>query len=297
MARCSIRLCAPPRLVARMNSRHRAATRIAASRAAAHLEREHAAERRHLPRRHFVSGMAWQSRIVHPLHRRCWSQQLRHPHRVLRLRAHPPGQRIDAAQRQPAIERRRHRAAVALRFARALEQVIVMPRDQRAADHVAVAADVLRRRVRHHVDAAIERPLQHRRGERAVAHRDHIRRRSPRQRRDASPGRRPSSADSMASRSRPAACWAASPRGHRRCLVIVDVAGLEAPLCRRPRRSPCAAPNRHRPAAMMWSPGSSPCNSAVATASPEENASASLPPSSDGEAVLERLTVGLSSRE
>ena len=150
----------------------------------AYLEREHAPERRHLPRRHFVPGVVRQSRIVHLLHRAVFAEESRHPHGVFRLRAHPPGQGIDAPQRQPAIERRRHAAAIALRFARAFEQVVLMPRDQRPADHIAVPADVLRRGVHHHVDPAIERLLQHRRGERAVADRDDVRSRQPRQRRD-----------------------------------------------------------------------------------------------------------------
>ena len=50
-----------------------------------------------------------------------------------------------------------------------------LPRNQRAADHVAVPADIFRGGMRHQVDAQFERPLQHRRGERPVAHRHHTR--------------------------------------------------------------------------------------------------------------------------
>ena len=89
--------------------------------------------------------------------------------RIVGVGAHAVGQGVDAAEGEPAIEGRRHRSAVALRTARALEQVIVVPGNERAAHHVAVAADVLGGGVAHHVDAAIERALEDGGGESAVA--------------------------------------------------------------------------------------------------------------------------------
>ena len=96
-------------------------------------------------------------------------EELRDAHGVFGLRADAPGQGVDAAKGQPAIERRRHAAAIALRLAGTLEEVIVVTGDERAADDVAVAADVFRGGVGHHVDAAIERLLEDGSGEGAVA--------------------------------------------------------------------------------------------------------------------------------
>ena len=111
---------------------------------------------------------------MHPFDGGVLLQELRDAQGVGRLGAHAPGQGIDAAQGEPAIEGRGHAAAVALRFAGAFEQVVVVAGDERAADHVAVAADVLGGGVGHHVDAAIQRPLQDGRGERAVADGDDV---------------------------------------------------------------------------------------------------------------------------
>src|ERR1043166_4847742 len=82
---------------------------------AAHLHREHAAEARHLAVRH----------------------------RVLRVARQPR----DAPAHQPAVERRRHRAAGGLDRAKAIEVgvVAIAAAHHRAAHDVAVAAEVLRR--------------------------------------------------------------------------------------------------------------------------------------------------------
>ena len=174
------------------------------------------------------------------------AQAARDPHRVLRVRAHPVRQRVDAAQRQPAIERRGHRAAIMLRAPRALEQVIVVPRDQRAADHVAVAADVLRGGVRHHVDAAVERPLQDRRRERAVADRDRVRP-GPRARSAAIAARSVifiSGFDGVSTQTSRVFGRIAARTSSR--LRHIHVRWSPAPTCRRRRRSPCAVPSRRR---------------------------------------------------
>ena len=94
--------------------------------------------------------------------------------RVVRVRAHAVGQRLDAAQREPAIERRGNRSAKRLRAAAALKQIVIVARDEHAANYIAVAADVFGGRVSHHVDAAFERPLQNGCGERAIADRDRL---------------------------------------------------------------------------------------------------------------------------
>src|ERR1022692_3293239 len=129
-ARCSIKLCVPPRLVARVKSRTFAATCIARSR----------------PPRNCNDNMP----------------------------PHPAWQRVYSAQDQPAIEGRRCRTAELLRLARPLKQVVLMFGDQRAAHHIAVPTDIFRRRVQHHVDAPLERPLEDWRSECSVAHADSI---------------------------------------------------------------------------------------------------------------------------
>ena len=70
-----------------------------------HLERKHAAESAHLPRRDFVTGMRGQSRIMHNFHARMIGQPGRDLERVFRMRAHPPRECLHAAVHEPAIER------------------------------------------------------------------------------------------------------------------------------------------------------------------------------------------------
>ena len=79
----------------------------------------------------------------------------------------PQVQRAQAAQREPGLERS---GRVALDVAAPLEHVveIVVAGDDRSELHVAVAGEVLGRRVHHHVGAELERPLQQRGEERVV---------------------------------------------------------------------------------------------------------------------------------
>ena len=109
-ARCSIRLCgaaeaggADEQPAARRDGHRLFARRRAPG-------RQHAAERRHLARGDRVPGMVRQVRdsALSPT-RGCSRRQRAIAHRVLRMRAHAVGQRVDAAQGQPAIEGRRHR--------------------------------------------------------------------------------------------------------------------------------------------------------------------------------------------
>ena len=76
-------------------------------------------------------------------------------------------QGAQAAQREPGLERP---GRVALHVAAALEHGVelVVAGDDRAELEVAVAGEVLGRRVQHHVGAELERPLEQRREERVV---------------------------------------------------------------------------------------------------------------------------------
>ena len=92
------------------------------------------------------------------------------PQRVVRMGAHPVRQRADTAANEPAVERRRHGAARGLDRADTLEDRVASPGHDGTAEHVAVAAQVLRRRVQHEVGAELEGRLEHRRGRGVVAH-------------------------------------------------------------------------------------------------------------------------------
>ena len=87
--------------------------------------------------------------------------------RVLAVLAHADGERLDPAQHEPRVERAGHRAERLLQEVEALGERVVVRRDE-AADGVAVAAEVLRRRVDDGVGAEVERLLQVRRRERVV---------------------------------------------------------------------------------------------------------------------------------
>ena len=105
---------------------------------------------------------------MHGLDRRVRLQERRDGRRVRAVRLHAPRQRRQAAHHEPAVEGRRHRAAEQLRGAQVGEGRVVVARDDRAAEHVAASAEVLRRRVHDHAAAELERPLQRRRREGVV---------------------------------------------------------------------------------------------------------------------------------
>src|ERR1035438_4226696 len=90
-----------------------------------------------------VAGMFLEAGVMDLLDRGVSLEPARHLHGILRLSAHAVRECVQAAEGQPAIERRGHRAAIALRLAGSFKQIILVPGDERAADHVAVAANIL----------------------------------------------------------------------------------------------------------------------------------------------------------
>ena len=130
-------------------------------------ERHHAAEAPHLLRRHLVAGMIGQPRIVDPRDPGVVRQHRRHLRAVVAVPVHPDGQGLDSAQGQPGVERAAGRADSVLQEGQPVGQVGVGD-DERAADHVGVAAQVLGGRVDHGVGPEGERLLQVGRGERVV---------------------------------------------------------------------------------------------------------------------------------
>ena len=89
--------------------------------------------------------------------------------RVRLVALHPQRQRLDAPQQQPGLERRQHRAGGVLQEAEPGQPFRVAVH-QDAAHAVAVAVQVLRRRVHHDVRALFQRPLEVRRREGVVHH-------------------------------------------------------------------------------------------------------------------------------
>src|SRR5438034_9903677 len=87
----------------------------------AHLEREHPRAAAHLLSRERMCGMTREPRIVHGLDTPVAFEECRQGHRVARMRAYAPRQRLDAAQHEPAIEWRWHTTARGLHGADARE--------------------------------------------------------------------------------------------------------------------------------------------------------------------------------
>ena len=112
--------------------------------------------------------MRSQAGVVHALDRWMRGEEVRHRARVRAMHGHACAQRAAAAQDQPSAERRQRRAGDVQPVRDLLRQRIVLREHQRAAEHVAVAAEILGGRMHHHVRAQRQRALQQRRGEGVV---------------------------------------------------------------------------------------------------------------------------------
>ena len=125
-------------------------------------EREHPAEALHLALGERVLRVARQARPRHPLDLRVLREELGDVLGVRRVALHAHVERLQAAQHEEAVERARHAADRVLEEAEALGERVVA-REHRAADDVAVAVQVLRRRVDDDVGAELEGALEVRR--------------------------------------------------------------------------------------------------------------------------------------
>ena len=112
-------------------------------------------------------GCGREPRIEDALDRLVAVEERRDPPRVLAVALHPESERLQAAQHEPGVERARHGAQRLLQERQPLGDRRVVRGDD-AADDVAVAAEVLRRRVDDGVGAELERQLEVRRRERVV---------------------------------------------------------------------------------------------------------------------------------
>jgi hypothetical protein len=116
-----------------------------------------------------MAGMRGESRVVHAFDLRLGAEEFRHPARIRAMHRHPRRQRAAAAQRQPGVERRQRGAGDVQAVRDPAMQVVLAREHQRAAEHIAMAAEILSRRMHHHVGAQIERTRQQRRCKGVVA--------------------------------------------------------------------------------------------------------------------------------
>src|SRR3984893_4911331 len=106
--------------------------------------------------------MTSQPWIIHRFDRLILAKESRDFQSVLRVAAHPIRKRPDAAANQPAIGRRRPRAASDLNLAHFIEETILIARDDQSACRIAMSAEVLGASVHNQIGAKLERTLQHR---------------------------------------------------------------------------------------------------------------------------------------
>ena len=157
-AGCEISVSTPPRLSASAHSLEPSEESLRGGQRA-ELERDHAAEARHLPLRQRVLRVGFQPGVVH-------GRDLPPPvepggdrpaARVVAL--HADRERLDPAQHQERIHRREDRADGVLEPSDPL-RVLGTRRHHASADAVAVAVQVLRRRVHDDVGAQLDRLLE-----------------------------------------------------------------------------------------------------------------------------------------
>ena len=152
----------PPRLSPSVKNRLFETNLVTSSIDAIELERHHAAEAGHLFPGDIVTGMLRQSRVIHAPDAGSRRQRRGDPSGILGVPLHAQLQRLQAAQRQPAIERRRHRANRVLKKLDRLEDRGIA-RQRGALDQIRMPGEVLGHAVDDDVGAERERLLAHRR--------------------------------------------------------------------------------------------------------------------------------------
>src|SRR2546421_7188141 len=94
--------------------------------------------------------------IMHCIHARMIGQPCRDLERIVRMHAHPAGERAHSAQDQPAIEGRRNSANRALNLTDPLKNSRCLFRDNSTAHHIGMAAEIFRGRMHDEIRAEIE---------------------------------------------------------------------------------------------------------------------------------------------
>ena len=134
---------------------------------AVHAQGDHAAEAVRLAAAERVGGMLRQPGVEHLFDVGIPLERFGDGQRVLMHALHAQGERLDAAQHEPAVKRREHAAG---RLAGQADGVAQLPRrrDDEAADRVVVAGEILAAAVDDEVRAQRQRALEDRREERVV---------------------------------------------------------------------------------------------------------------------------------
>ena len=193
--------------------------------AACDAEAHHPAEPAHLARGDVVPGVRRRGpgRCTSSTLRVRLEQRLDERLGVVAVPLHAHRERPDAAQHEPRVERARRSRPSSSGACRAAAAIVVVARDRRAADDVAVPAQVLGRRVHDDVGPSASGCWRYGRREGVVDHEERARRRararrSPRGRRSAASGS--SASRSRRRASRPAASPPRSRRGRRRATGV-----------------------------------------------------------------------------
>jgi hypothetical protein len=131
---------------------------------------DHAAEITHLAFGDLVARMLREAGIVDALDLRLFGQPARQFPRVGAMPLHANGQGLDAAQHQPRVEGARDGAGGVLIELDRLHQLF--PANHRAAHHIRMTAQVLRRTMDNEVGAELDRLLQIRRREGVIDGKD-----------------------------------------------------------------------------------------------------------------------------
>src|SRR5262245_20989702 len=100
--------------------------------------------------------MRLEPRVVNRLHARVLFESARDGHRVGALLLDPAGERADPAKDEPRVEGRRDGAEDVADVLRLFEELAALAEGDRAALDVAVASEVLGRRVHDGVGAELE---------------------------------------------------------------------------------------------------------------------------------------------
>src|SRR5215211_322734 len=109
-------------------------------------ERDHPAEVVHLPLRDLVTRVAGQAWVENRFDSLVGREVVGDLSRILRVPAHPDGERLQAPQHEPAVERARDGAERLLQEVEPFRDGRIVRRDE-SPDDIGVAAEVLRRRV------------------------------------------------------------------------------------------------------------------------------------------------------
>jgi hypothetical protein len=87
---------------------------------------------------------------------------------------HPQRERLQAAHCEKAVERPRDRANRILQKRNLIAELLVLPHDDDAADHVGVAVQIFCRGMNHHIESKFDRPLNPWAGKSIIGNRDGI---------------------------------------------------------------------------------------------------------------------------